>query len=84
MVIPHVPNSATRGRLADGARETLLNVPVCAGSVVADSPCRKLNDDGGHLIRLSHTERRSLGTVRIGRKRGSHAHGSDSEGAGHD
>ena len=84
MVIPHIPNGAARGRLANGARDALLDVLVCARSVVADSPCRKLNDDGGRLIRLGHAGRRSLGTVRIGRKRGSHAHGSDSEGAGHD
>ena len=50
MVIAHIPDGAPRGYLADGARDALLNVPVCAGSVVANNARRKLNDDGGRLI----------------------------------
>ena len=84
VVIAHIPDGAPRGHLADGARDTLLNVPVRAGSVVANNARRKLDDDGGRPIRRGRTGRRSLGTVHIGRKRGRHAHGRDSEGASGD
>ena len=84
VVITHIPDGAPRGHLADGARDTLLDVPVRAGSVVADNARRKLDDDGGRPIRRGRTGRRSLGTVRIGRKRGRHAHGRDSEGTSGD
>ena len=84
VVIPHVPNGSARGRLADGLRDALLEVPVRARPIAANSVRRKLDDDGGRPVRRGHTGRRSLGTVRIGRKRGRHAHGSDSEGASSD
>ena len=84
VVIAHIPDGAARGHLAHGLRDAPLEVPVRFRPVLANSVRRKLDDDGGRLICYGHTGRRSLGTVRIGRKRGRHAHGSDSEGASSD